>query len=93
MGGCMAGLTGYNRPDRERETRETICDVHRDMYQILKQHDPEDESVKELMAKLEQAFKMAKSMNAKLTQYKHDYDVDFFNKEKMNWDWDELKGD
>ena len=93
MGGCMAGID-YERPAKDRKHKETICDVHRDMYQLLiKNYDVEDDDIKFLLERIETAFKMGKSMNAKLVQYKNNYDDGWWDINKKAWDWDELKGE
>jgi len=86
----MAGLD-YKRQDK---SKETICDVHRDLYRAIKTHSGIDSNEREyLLSRIELAFKMGKSMNAKLRQYKHNYDIDWWEKEKKAWDWKELKGE
>ena len=49
----------------------TICEVHREMYDIVIEDDVVNEHLIEL---LEEAFQMAKKMNQKLRQYKNNYD-------------------
>ena len=65
----------------ERKLR-TICEVHREVYRELKSRDENDF----LLEKIEEAFNMAKKMNNKLRQYKHNYD-------KGWWEENKLKGD
>jgi hypothetical protein len=89
----MAGID-YNRASSERKSKETICDVHRDVYQALKKNQKLTEDEKSfLLERIEIAFKMGKSMDAKLRQYKNNYDNDWWNTAKKAWDWEELKGD
>jgi len=89
----MAGID-YERPEWERKHKETICDVQRDMYQFLiKNYDKDSDEIKFLLGRIETAFKMGKSMNAKLVQYKNNYDDGWWDTNKKAWDWDELKGD
>jgi non-homologous end joining protein Ku len=51
--------------------KRTICEVHREMYDILCQ---DEEKNKELINLLEEAFVMGKKLNYKLRQYKDNYD-------------------
>ncbi len=88
----MAGID-YKRSKQEKDIKETICDVHRDIYQFLKNnYDLNDPGVDFLLKRIEVAFKMGKSMDAKLRQYKNNYDDDWWEKNKKAWDWKELKG-
>lgn len=83
----------YVRPLHEKNQKETICDIHRAMYQFLKNnYDTNDDGVKFLLENIEVAFKMGKSMDAKLRQYKNNYDDEWWETNKKAWDWDELKG-
>jgi hypothetical protein len=87
----MAGID-YNRPAGQRENKETICDVHRDIYQLIRQYDNTDTDITHLKERVETAFKMGKSMDAKLRQYKGNYDDAWWELNKKAWDWDELTG-
>ena len=79
---------------RGESNRETICDVHRDVYRGIKNSSEISQEDKEyLLERIETAFKMGKSMDAKLRQYKHNYDDNWWQKEKRAWDWSELKGE
>lgn len=51
----------------------TICEVHREIYDIMQQF-PDSPEKQDIENKLEEAFLMAKKMNAKLRQYKFNYD-------------------
>jgi len=87
----MAGLD-FKRPEQERETKETICDVQRDIYQYIKNNDKFNEDDRNfLFERIETAFSMGKSMDAKLRQYKFNYDDDWWNKKRRDWNWSELK--
>lgn len=89
----MADLKNYERSESERKHRETICDIHRDMWKLVKESRNLSEIEKQLLqGKLETAFKMGKSMDAKLRQYKGNYSDSWWSKEKRAWDWEELKG-
>ena len=71
-----AKLTGrYVNCDR------TICEVHREIYDIIEEHYAGTPHFDALVAKLEEAFQMAKRMNTKLRQYKFDYDDEWWIKE------------
>ena len=92
----MAGIN-FNRPANGadgRDSVETICDVHRDMYHCLRKNfDIDSNEIQFLLERIETAFKMGKSMNTKLVQYKNNYDDGWWDINKKAWDWDELKGD
>ena len=80
------------RSEKARLDKETICDVHRDVYQtVLKSTSMTSIEKEFIKSRIEVAFKMGKSMDAKLRQYKNNYDEDWWIKEKRAWDWDELK--
>lgn len=55
----------------------TICEVHREIYDII--YDQNDEELKDL---LNEAYVLAKKMDAKLRQYKNNYDNDWWEKER-----------
>lgn len=55
----------------------TICEVHREIYDII--YDSENEHLKELV---NEAYVLAKKMDAKLRQYKNNYDDDWWQKER-----------
>ena len=55
----------------------TICEVHREIYDII--HATENNELKDL---LNEAYVMAKKMDAKLRQYKNNYDDGWWEKEK-----------
>ena len=69
----------------------TICEVHRELYDILddelRDH-PQSDILKE---KLQEAYSMAKKMDAKLRQNKHDYDNGWWEKERDMVVKDKLK--
>ena len=56
------------------QKKRTICEVHREIYDIIIELIPEDSRRTEVEIKLEEAFEMAKKMNAKLRQYAYNYD-------------------
>jgi hypothetical protein len=63
------------------QKKRTICEVHREIYDIVIETIPEGQSRNEIENKLEEAFEMAKKMNAKLRQYAHNYDDNWWEKE------------
>lgn len=79
------------RSKKEREKIETICDVHRDIYHRLKKESLTEEDKDFIRERIETAFKMGKSMDAKLRQYKNNYDNGWWETAKRAWDWSELK--
>lgn len=54
--------------------RRTICEVHREIYDILYNEFRDHDQFDEIVDKLEEAFTMAKKMAHRLMQYKHNYD-------------------
>ena len=69
------GLT--DKVNKER----TICEVHREIYDIVFDH-MEDGTVRnDLEAKIEEAFIMAKKMDARLRYYAKNYDDGWWEKE------------
>jgi hypothetical protein len=60
----------------------TICEVHREIYDILLTIDVDEKVANTLIEKLEEAYKMAKKMNNKLRQYKHNYDDEWWEKNR-----------
>jgi len=61
-------------------SKRTICEVHREIYDILLTVEENDKS-REAIKLIEEAFVMAKKMNNKLFEYKKNWDVGFFKKE------------
>jgi len=55
----------------------TICEVIREMYEISEVI-PQEDLKKELQARLYSSYDMAKRMNKKLREYKHDWDEGFW---------------
>ena len=54
--------------------KRTICEVHRELYDIAVEHLKDSPHRDVIMHKLEEAYLMGKKMNAKLRQYKFNYD-------------------
>lgn len=59
----------------------TICEVHREMYDILYE-DLVSDRREEVLSRLEEAYSMAKKMDAKLRQYKNNYDDGWWEQER-----------
>jgi len=59
----------------------TICEVHREIYDLIYDNMPPGQTKEDIENKLEEAFLMAKKMNAKLRQYKNNYDDGWWEKE------------
>lgn len=59
---------------------DTICQMHRDIYGSLKAAGYTDESPE--IVKLRKAYDMGKKMNAKLRQYKGNYDDGWYQEHK-----------
>lgn len=71
----MSGLTsgvGHKR---------SICEVHRELYDLAHAH-LSGAALQEFTDKLEEAYTMAKKMQAKLRQYKGDYDEGWWERQK-----------
>ena len=63
---------------RMASSRRTICEVHREIYDACDEmSEREKTKVQELVL---EAFIMAKKMDAKLREYKSDWDEGFFEK-------------
>lgn len=73
----MAGF----KSDKSQKFR-TICEVHREIYDLIYEL-PDSERKNQIEEKLEEAFLMAKKMNAKLRQYKNNYDDGWWERESQ----------
>ena len=61
----------------------TICEVHREMYDVFLNDPNIDVDFSNKMIDLiEEAYIMAKKMNAKLGQYKNNWDESFWEKQR-----------
>lgn len=67
----------------------TICEVHREMWDIVEVM-PQEDLRKELQERLIIVYVMAKKMEEKLRENKHDWDKDFWEANK-NYDKDLLR--
>jgi hypothetical protein len=61
----------------------TICEIHREMYDILFE-DLTSDRREDVLERLEEAYGMAKKMDAKLRQYKNDYDDAWWEQERAS---------
>jgi len=68
--------------DKRVSPIRTICEVHREIYDILESNDINPKLKKVLIEKLETAYQMGKKMDAKLRQYYYNYDDGWWKKEK-----------
>lgn len=73
----MAGF----KSDKSQKFR-TICEVHREIYDLIYEL-PDSERKNQIEEKVEEAFLMAKKMNAKLRQYKNNYDDGWWERESQ----------
>lgn len=62
----------------------TICEVHREISDIFEDTLKEHPNYAELSDKLQEAYTMAKKMDAKLRQYANDYDDGWWEQEKRS---------
>lgn len=65
------------KKNQSNKNLRTICEVHREIYDII--YDGNDEKLKDL---INEAYGMAKKMDAKLRQYKYNYDDEWWEKER-----------
>jgi len=66
--------------DAEPQRKQTICEVHRQMYRILMDRDPDDP----LIPLLRTAFNMAKKLRNTAIRYKHRYDEAWLEEHKLD---------
>ena len=64
--------------------KRTICEVHREIWDIIDAEIQDKALTERLFEKLEESYFMAKKMDGKLRQYKFNYDNDWWEKEKPN---------
>jgi len=77
----MNEKTVFNEVYKDKFGR-TICEVHREMYDIMYNNLRLNPHYEELTTKLDEAYQMAKKMDAKLRQYKNNYDTGWWEKER-----------
>ena len=68
--------------DYKAEFGRTICEVLREVYDMLYDQKDTVKSYDEMIDKLQESYTYAKKMDAKLRQYKNNYDNDWWEKEK-----------
>lgn len=74
---------GSLRKNKRVANFRTICEVHREIYDILECDKNLDLKVRnKVIDLLEEAYIMAKKMNGKLQQYKKNYDDGWWEREK-----------
>lgn len=78
-------------PVYKKNMGRTICEVHREMYDDLYENFKDHPSFESISDKLQEAYTMAKKMDAKLRQYKHNYDDGWWEIEKANVIEEKLK--
>ena len=69
----MSGQYKFRLDPGKVEPRRTICEVHRQIWRAA-EGDPH------IRALAEEAYDMAKRMNAKLREYKNDWDAGWWEK-------------
>ena len=79
----MSGLTS------SVGNKRSICEVHRELYDLAHAHLSEP-ALQEFTDKLEEAYAMAKKMQAKLRQYKENYDEGWWERQKAEIVQDKL---
>lgn len=70
-------MAGFKKTKKIQKFR-TICEVHREIYDLVFDNMPDGLAKQDIENKLEEAFLMAKKMNDKLRQYKYNYDDDWW---------------
>jgi len=69
----------------------TICEVHREIYDIICTELDNHPAFEDIEVRLDEAYTMAKKMDAKLRQYAHNYDDGWWEQEKKSVIKDKLK--
>jgi hypothetical protein len=69
-------------PTYNKSFGRTICEVHRELYDILESELKDHHTYNDINTRLQEAYTMAKKMDAKLRQYKHNYDDNWWETEK-----------
>lgn len=69
----------------------TICEVHREIYDIICDELKDHPSFDNIEVRLDEAYTMAKKMDAKLRQYANRYDDGWWEQEKKSVIKDKLK--
>jgi len=66
--------------DKIVSPERTICEVHREIYDLLLDGKINQNLANELIDLLEIAYRMGKEMDGKLRQYKYNYDDNWWKK-------------
>lgn len=70
-------------PAYKEDFGRTICEVHREIYDMLYEERLKLTAYDDIVDKLQESFTYAKKMDAKLRQYKNNYDEDWWEKERQ----------
>ena len=70
-------------PTYKEDFGRTICEVHREIYDMLYEERLKLTAYDDIIDKLQESFTYAKKMDAKLRQYKNNYDKDWWEKERQ----------
>jgi len=70
-------------PTYKEDFGRTICEVHREIYDMLYEERLKLTAYNDIIDKLQESFTYAKKMDAKLRQYKNNYDEDWWEKERQ----------
>ena len=76
------GSEKINNAHYSQKFGRTICEVHRELYDVLFEEMKGNKKYEPVLEMLEEAYGMAKKMDAKLRQYKHNYDDNWWEKER-----------
>lgn len=68
--------------DKRVNIFRSICEVNREIYEGILDSDLDNKSANELIDLVEEAYVMGKKMDRKLRQYKHNWDDDWWKKNK-----------
>lgn len=78
--------------DKRVSPIRTICEVHREIHDILLENKNIDKkTANKMIALLEEAYIMAKKMNYKLRQYKENYDDGWWEESRKKIIQEKLK--
>ena len=66
--------------EAEPQRKQTICEIHRRMYRIIMERDPNDP----LIPLLRTAFNMAKKLRNTAIRHKHRHDEAWFEAHKLD---------
>jgi hypothetical protein len=68
--------------DKKVANFRTICEVHREIYDIIVDENIDTRTKRKLIKLIDEAYIMAKKMNGKLHQYKENYDDGWWEEQK-----------